>query len=90
MNKNITDIQEATAIVLEEAKRINGGWTPDWDDITERKYFVIANDEGEILVDICKHNSQTSTVYFKTREDAEELADGIDIEILIRYLTHNY
>lgn len=65
MNKIISQLMNI-------AKYYNGDWKPDWSDKYHRKYLIVYN---TYIVDY-NHGYIFSNIYFKNKEDAQEVIDN--------------
>ena len=65
------------------AEKYNGGWTPNWKDFKEIKYYIICNKEkGEFDINRCRCFRQlTKLPLFKTEEIAEQFIEEFGDEI---------
>lgn len=78
----------AISRLLNVAKYLNGDWKPDWEDCRQGKYGIDITD-GDITV---THTAtyQTSIVYFRTQELAEQAIQILGEETIILALTTDY
>lgn len=65
------------------AKEDNGGWTPDWEDFHEIKYYIICRKEqGDFDINRCRRfRPLTKLPYFKAEEIAEQFIEEFGDEI---------
>lgn len=65
------------------AEEHNGGWTPDWEDFHEIKYYIICRKEQrEFDINRCRRfRPLTKLPYFKTEEIAEQFIEEFGDEI---------
>lgn len=73
--------------VLKFAEQRNNGWVPDFSNDGEKKYHIVTCPfEGDryyvLYTGVVK---SLNSVYFKNREDAQELADTLNDEFLQRF-----
>ena len=54
------------------ANYVNEGWTPDWSDENQPKYYIYTAEKRNCLVD-CAYQWNKSFVYFKSKEIAEKV-----------------
>ena len=66
------------------AEEHNGGWTPDWENFHEIKYFIICRKEQrEFDINRCRRfRPLTKLPYFKTEEIAEQFIGKFGDEII--------
>lgn len=68
------------------AEEHNGGWTPDWSDINENKYYIYYDHSmgsERLRIDLCWISEKFSKLpYFKTIEIARECVDLFGNEII--------
>lgn len=58
-------------MLLEVAEYLNNRWEPDWNNTTQRKYFIDKDYDGTYIVNYCNVTCNSS-VYFKSSELAEQ------------------
>ena len=66
------------------AEEHNGGWTPNWEDFHEIKYYIICRKEqGDFDINRCRRfRPLTKLPYFKTEEIAEQFIEEFGDEII--------
>ena len=66
------------------AEEHNEGWTPDWEDFHEIKYYIICRKEQrEFDINRCRRfRPLTKLPYFKTEEIAEQFIEEFGEEII--------
>lgn len=75
--------------LLNVAKYLNNGWTPNWSDSNENKYYFYINSLDRININwaICDRHD---IVYFRTKELAEEAIVILGVETIRLALTTDY
>lgn len=68
----------------DRAKKYNGGWTPNWDDYEEKRYYVVYDYEDKQFYVRYEHYSETFTKlpYFKSYNLAEQFIEEFGDEIV--------
>ena len=71
------------------AKYLNDGWQPDWNNIKEPKYFIRFNSDKSLDIDYV-HNTQLDSVFFKSRELAQQAIEILGEETMKLILCTDY
>jgi hypothetical protein len=66
----------------ELAKKYNGKWTPNWDDMSEPKWYIRKNvmrskTDDYLVADHARNMFSLGTVYFKSKEDADKAIEEL-------------
>jgi len=67
--------------LMNVAKYLNDGWQPDWDNMKEPKYFIRFNTDKSLDIDYV-HNTQLDSIFFKSRELAQQAIEILGEETM--------
>lgn len=94
LNNCISERQAEKLLAINQlmnvAKYLNGDWQPDWNNEEEAKYYIqIENVSNNLNID-CTGLFNSSIVYFKSKEFAEEAIDILGEEVVKLALCTDY
>lgn len=73
--------------LLEVADYLNGDWKPDWDNISQGKYFILYNKEKNKFEINYRSYKDAELVYFSSRENALKAIEIIGEEELKQFFS---
>lgn len=68
--------------LMNVAKYLNGDWKPDWNDNDKGKYFVLMDYYNNNMIVDCNTSFMYNTVYFKSKELAQQAIDILGEETI--------
>lgn len=71
------------------ASYYNGDWKPDWDNVGEKKYFIIKSDRPKRLLVDSRLEADYGYVYFRNEEDAQAVIDNPNFRSILDEIFKN-
>ena len=96
LENNCTSSKQAEKLLainklMNVAKYLNEGWQPDWEYMHEDKYYIyIDNDCDKVLQISSVYDMQSSDVYFKSKELAQQAIEILGEETIRLALCTDY
>lgn len=80
---------DATNQLINIASYYNGDWKPDWDNVGEKKYFIIKSDRHRRLFVDSRLESNFGCVYFRSEADAQAVIDNPNFRSILDEIFNN-
>lgn len=71
------------------ASYYNGDWKPDWDNVGEKKYFILKYGRSKCLFVDSRLESNFGCVYFRNKEDAQAVIDNPNFRSILDEIFKN-
>lgn len=80
---------EAIYKLMNIASYYNGDWEPDWNNLGEKKYFIVKTDKPERLLVDSRLESNYGCVYFRREADAQAVIDNPNFRSILDEIFKN-
>lgn len=80
---------DATNQLMNIASYYNGDWEPDWNNVGEKKYFIVKTYRPERLLVDSRLEADYGCVYFRNEEDAQAVIDNPNFRSILDEIFKN-
>ena len=80
---------EAIYKLMNIASFYNGDWKPDWNNVGEKKYFIVKTYRPERLLVDSRLETDYGCVYFRNEEDAQAVIDNPNFRSILDEIFKN-
>lgn len=81
--------REAIYKLMNIASFYNGDWEPDWDNVGEKKYFIVKSYRPERLLVDSRLEADYGSVYFRSEADAQAVIDNPNFRSILDEIFKN-
>lgn len=81
--------REAIYKLMNIASFYNGDWEPDWNNVGEKKYFIVKTYRPERLLVDSRLEADYGCVYFRNEEDAQAVIDNPNFRSILDEIFKN-
>ena len=81
--------REAIYKLMNIASFYNGDWEPDWNNVGEKKYFIVKTYRPERLLVDSRLETDYGCVYFRNEEDAQAVIDNPNFRSILDEIFKN-
>lgn len=81
--------QDAIYKLMNIASFYNGDWDPDWNNVGEKKYFIVKTYRPERLLVDSRLESDYGCVYFRREADAQAVIDNPNFRSILDEIFKN-
>ena len=81
--------RDAIYKLMNIASFYNGDWEPDWNNVGEKKYFIVKTYRPERLLVDSRLETDYGCVYFRNEEDAQAVIDNPNFRSILDEIFKN-